>query len=168
MSERDKKQAAADVQRQPEEQQRDAGATIAAPAAGPGAASTETMARAMSEDQTGGTAALTGAAARAGRETERGADAGTARDTPLFGSDESEKFRRRWTEMQTSFVDEPRRAVEQADGLVAEVIQRLAQVFADERGKLEQQWDRGGDIDTEQLRISLQRYRSFFERLLSA
>jgi len=84
--------------------------------------------------------------------------------TPLFPSGEAEGFRSRWSETQTGFVDDPRHAVEQADGLVAEVMKRLAETFADERSKLEQQWDRGDQVDTESLRIALQRYRSFFDR----
>jgi hypothetical protein len=64
-------------------------------------------------------------------------------------------------------VDEPRHAVEQADSLVAEMMQHLAQLFADERSKLEAQWTRGEDVSTEDLRVALQRYRSFFDRLLS-
>lgn len=88
-------------------------------------------------------------------------------DAPLFASDEAEAFRSRWTEIQTGFVDQPRKAVEDADGLVAEVIQQLAQVFADERSKLESQWGQGDDVSTEDLRIAMQRYRSFFNRLLS-
>jgi hypothetical protein len=86
--------------------------------------------------------------------------------TPLFPTGEAETFRSRWMEAQTGFVDEPRSAVEQADTLVAEMMKRLAQVFADERGKLEEQWSRGDDISTEELRVALQRYRSFFDRLL--
>jgi hypothetical protein len=86
---------------------------------------------------------------------------------PLFAEQEGTGFKDRWTDIQASFVDEPRQAVEQADTLVAEVMQRLAQVFADERKNLEQQWDRGGDTNTEELRLALRRYRSFFDRLLS-
>jgi len=86
---------------------------------------------------------------------------------PLFPSGEAEGFRGRWVEVQTGFVDEPRNAVEQADSLVAEMMKRLAQVFADERGKLEEQWSRGDDISTEDLRQALRRYRSFMDRLLS-
>jgi hypothetical protein len=63
-------------------------------------------------------------------------------------------------------VDEPRRTVEQADELVAEVMKRLAEGFAAERERLEQQWGRGEDVSTEDLRLALQRYRSFFQRLL--
>jgi hypothetical protein len=66
-----------------------------------------------------------------------------------------------------AFVDEPRRAVEEADSLVAQVIKRLSEVFADERTNLERQWDRGDQISTEDLRIALRKYRSFFDRLLS-
>src|SRR6266508_4112937 len=70
----------------------------------------------------------------------------------LLATDEAQNLRSRWDAIQTGFVDEPRRAVEQADSLVAEVMQRLAQLFADERGKLEGQWDRGDDMSTEDLR----------------
>jgi hypothetical protein len=85
----------------------------------------------------------------------------------LFPGGESETFQSRWSDIQTSFVDEPRQAVEQADSLVAEVMQRLAQGFSEERSRLEKQWDRGEDTDTEALRQALRRYRSFFDRLLS-
>jgi hypothetical protein len=85
----------------------------------------------------------------------------------LFPNNELEELRNRWSTVQTAFVDEPRRAVEQADGLVASAMKRLAEVFAEERSKLEQQWDRGDNVSTEDLRIALQRYRSFFHRLLA-
>jgi hypothetical protein len=87
--------------------------------------------------------------------------------TPLFPSNELEDLRTRWKDIQTGFVDEPRKAVEQADGLVASAMKRLAEVFAQERSGLEQQWDRGDNVSTEDLRVALQRYRSFFDRLLS-
>jgi len=86
---------------------------------------------------------------------------------PLFAADEAERFRSRWGTVQASFVDDPRQTVQQADALVAEVMKRLAEVFAGERSNLEQQWERGEDVSTEDLRIALQRYRSFFTRLLS-
>jgi len=91
----------------------------------------------------------------------------TTDNAPLFPHSELEELRNRWHGIQTAFVDEPRRAVEQADGLVALAMKRLAEVFAQERSKLEEQWGRGGDVSTEDLRIALQRYRSFFHRLLS-
>jgi hypothetical protein len=85
----------------------------------------------------------------------------------LFPEKDANDFRTRWTEIQTGFVDEPRRCVEQADALVAEVIKRLANTFAEERSKLEGQWGRGDDVSTEDLRVALRRYRSFFDRLLN-
>jgi hypothetical protein len=91
-------------------------------------------------------------------------DTGT---TALFPENESKNFHKRWTDIQTTFVDEPRRAVERADELVAEVIKRLADSFAQERSKLEGQWGRGDNVSTEELRVALQRYRAFFDRLLS-
>ena len=90
-------------------------------------------------------------------------------DSPeLLARDDNEEFRRRWERIQTGFVDEPRETVEQADELVAQVMKRVAEGFATERERLEQQWGRGEDVSTEDLRVSLQRYRGFFERLLSA
>jgi hypothetical protein len=86
---------------------------------------------------------------------------------PLFSSNELGELRKRWDRIQTGFVDEPRNAVQQADTLVASAMQRLTDVFASERTKLEQQWERGDSISTEDLRVALQRYRSFFHRLLS-
>ncbi|CAN5547229.1 hypothetical protein BH24ACT26_BH24ACT26_07400 [soil metagenome] len=85
----------------------------------------------------------------------------------LLESGESERFRARWTDIQATFVDEPRRAVESADTLVADLMKRLAQGFAEERSGLEDQWAQGGDVSTEELRVALQRYRSFFNRLLT-
>ena len=85
---------------------------------------------------------------------------------PLFHDDEGRGFRTRWEGIQTGFVDEPRTAVEQADALVSEMIKRLSDVFAEERAGLEQHWGRGENVSTEDLRIALKRYRSFFERLL--
>jgi len=95
------------------------------------------------------------------------ADRPDGRAEPLFAADQAGEFKGRWTDIQVGFVDEPRQAVEQADALVAEVMKRLAEVFANERSTLESQWSRGGDVSTEDLRVALQRYRSFFDRLLS-
>jgi hypothetical protein len=84
----------------------------------------------------------------------------------LFTESEMEDFRAQWSRVQTGFVDEPRRTVEDADKLVAAVMQRLAEGFAKERSGLEKQWDSGDNVSTEDLRVALQRYRSFFDRLL--
>ena len=104
------------------------------------------------------------------RDDARSSDAATATEErlePLMPNEDSERYRSRWQELQASFVDEPQRVVEQADELVAELMQRLAQSFADERENLEEQWGRGDDVSTEDLRVALTRYRSFFERLLA-
>lgn len=94
-------------------------------------------------------------------------EAETHPNEPLMSAQLSASFQRRWEEVQTRFVDEPRGAVEDADGLVASVMQQLAEGFAQERERVEAQWGGGEDISTEDLRIALQRYRSFFHRLLS-
>jgi hypothetical protein len=85
---------------------------------------------------------------------------------PLFSESEMGDFRAQWSKLQTGFVDEPRRTVEGADKLVAAVMQRLAEGFANERSALEKQWDGDNNVSTEDLRVALQRYRSFFDRLL--
>lgn len=87
--------------------------------------------------------------------------------TPLLSTEEAKDFRARWDAIQVSFVDEPRRAVQEADGLVAVTTKRLAETFAAERTKLDAQWERGENVSTEDLRLALRRYRSFFGRLLS-
>jgi hypothetical protein len=89
------------------------------------------------------------------------------RRTVLFDDQAAKDFRTRWNDIQTAFVDSPRSAVERADTLVAETMKRMAESFSAERASLESQWDRGDDVTTEDLRIALQRYRSFFDRLLS-
>jgi hypothetical protein len=86
---------------------------------------------------------------------------------PLFSGNESDNLRSRWENVQVSFVDEPRRAVEQADRLVTETIDGLSKGFAAQRERLEQQWHRDQNVSTEELRVAFRRYRSFFERLLS-
>ncbi len=90
-----------------------------------------------------------------------------AEAAPLFTTEETEHFRSDWSSIQIGFVDEPRKSVEKADQLVARVVQRLAESFSQERSRLEGQWDKGEDVSTEDLRVGLQRYRSFFDRLLS-
>src|SRR4029453_10093583 len=86
--------------------------------------------------------------------------------TPLFAESEMGDFRTRGSSTQPGFVHEPRRTVEAADKLVASVMQRLAEGFATERSGLEKQWDQGDNVSTEDLGLVLQRYRSFFDRLL--
>ena len=103
-----------------------------------------------------------------GPQTNTAGSQTTARhESPLFNEAELRDFRSRWDQVQTSFVDEPRRAVEQADTLVATVVKRIAEQFAEERAKLEKQWDRGDNVSTEDLRQGLKRYRAFFDRLLA-
>lgn len=88
-------------------------------------------------------------------------------NAPLFAANDTQEFRSRWEKIQIGFVDEPRKAVEQADELVASTIKRLAEMFAGERQKLEAEWDKNDNVSTEDLRVALRRYRSFFDRLLS-
>lgn len=83
----------------------------------------------------------------------------------LLDESDAEQFRDRWQSIQSTFVDEPKQSVEQADGLVTDVIQRLTETFQQERRSLEEQLD-SDNVSTEERRVALQRYRSFFERLL--
>jgi len=103
------------------------------------------------------------------RDRETATAAGVETTEPLFSAEQGGRFEQRWSEIQASFVDEPRQAVERADTLVAELMQELASGFSETRSRLEAQWDDEGDkVSTEDLRVALTRYRSFFNRLLSA
>jgi hypothetical protein len=73
----------------------------------------------------------------------------------------------RWNEIQIRFVDEPRESIANADALVDEVMKQLAAAFAEERSRIEGEWSAGSEPSTEELRVALQRYRSFFNRLLA-
>ena len=86
---------------------------------------------------------------------------------PLFSPDAAKEFRSRWDAIQSSFVDDPKRAVRQGDELVAQVLKSLTETFSNERSRLEGQLDQSDKASTENLRVALRRYRSFFERLLS-
>lgn len=77
-------------------------------------------------------------------------------------------LQQRWDNIQAGFVDDPKSAVENADRLVEDTVRRLTQTFAKERANLEATWSRGEQASTENLRVALQRYRSFFNRLLEA
>lgn len=86
---------------------------------------------------------------------------------PLWPDDESRKMSQRWEHIQDEFVDKPRKAVEEANSLVAAVATRLAEMFDAERARLEGEWDGGGEVSAEELHIALQRYRAFFGRSLA-
>jgi len=118
------------------------------------------------EDTRPGTADLV----READQVDAGADdtQADAEREPLFETADRDRFGESWTSIQAAFVDDPRDAVKEADTLVAELMQRLAETFSAERSRLESQWDNDEDVSTEDLRIALQRYRSFFDRLLSA
>jgi hypothetical protein len=101
-------------------------------------------------------------------QTDAGSPTDDGEVAPLLPKDDAEGLMARWQEIQVRFVDDPRDAVSDADGLVAELIDRLTRGFADERSELEGRWEQGSEVSTEDLRVALQRYRSFFQRLLAA
>lgn len=110
---------------------------------------------------------------RAEQTSERDESRKTSPDTSreeeyvaLFEDDEAEQFRAQWLEIQSRFVDDPSVSVKEADDLVAEVIKNITRSFADKRISLESQW-KSGDVSTEDLRVAMKRYRSFFNRLLT-
>jgi hypothetical protein len=153
-----------------EEQQVYAGLTTAA-LAGAGESTSLNEGRELPENGRGQVLRASGTSTRgsnslpvAGTAAAAGEDEHAAQ---LLSPDEAKEFRVRWDTIQGGFVDEPRRAVEQADNLVAGAMKRLAEILADERSKLEGQWEREDSASTEDLRLALRRYRAFFGRLLS-
>ncbi|MGH3001606.1 MAG: hypothetical protein ACRDM1_02875 [Gaiellaceae bacterium] len=125
----------------------------------------------MEADREFTTADLAQAGAAQGQDDGTGRDRAGAVDAttaPLFAPEETDRFRGEWKQVQGEFVDRPRDAVEQADSLVADLMQRLASQFSETRADLERRWDGQEDVSTEDLRVALTQYRSFFERLLEA
>ena len=96
-----------------------------------------------------------------------GADTAESQAAQLLDPKDRDAMTQRWRDIQADFVDQPQKAMQDADALVAGLMQQLAQMFSQERSQLEAQWSRGDEVSTEDLRVSLQRYRAFFERLLS-
>jgi hypothetical protein len=97
--------------------------------------------------------------------TETGTESST--DDSLFARDDLSGLRSRWDDVQAAFVDDPKECVQKADALVSEVVEQLTTGFSEARSRLEAQWDRGEEASTEVLRVTLKRYREFFQRLLS-
>jgi glutathione S-transferase len=137
----------------------------------PSSSATEVRPKLVQSDRPdSGTAVIARSGSSAAREEIRemqGGGQSESQATPLFPDAERQELKNSWERIQVGFVDEPRSAVEQADSLVASAMKRLAEVFAQERSNLEQQWGRGDNVSTEDLRLALQRYRSFFHRLLA-
>ena len=101
------------------------------------------------------------------RDEAAGNKAVESQPVSLLRNEEIDELRSRWNAIQIEFVDEPRTSVEQADALVAVVMKRIAQMFSEKRAVLDEQWASHDDVSTEDLRVALQRYRSFFHRLLA-
>jgi hypothetical protein len=91
----------------------------------------------------------------------------TRTEGSLVGTRQLEDLRGRWSGIQASFVDDPRKAVQEADALVASAVKQIEESFRDQRSQLEKQWNEGTEASTEDLRVAVQRYRAFFDRLLS-
>jgi hypothetical protein len=85
----------------------------------------------------------------------------------LFAGDDLAELRARWAGVQAAFVDDPKECVQKADGLVSDLVEQLTSGFAETRSHLEEQWHRGEEASTEDLRLALMHYREFFERLLT-
>jgi hypothetical protein len=85
----------------------------------------------------------------------------------LFADNDLSELRARWNDVQAAFVDDPRACVQKADSLVSSAVDQLTANFSHTRAQLEEQWSRGEEASTEDLRVALKRYRDFFDRLLA-
>lgn len=85
----------------------------------------------------------------------------------LFASADVSDLRERWAGVQAAFVDNPKECVQKADHLVSDLVEQLTAGFAQARSRLEEQWSRGQEASTEDLRLALMHYREFFDRLLA-
>jgi hypothetical protein len=148
---------------------------IAAAGSGPGQEDAPVLAGDEGYDDDNAAALVTDqpASGHVGRGAPAAGDNGSVVTGPgprasLLEDGELQSITMRWKDIQAEFVDEPTVAVQEADALVAELMQRLAAMFATERAELENRWAGGNQVSTEDLRQGLRRYRSFFERLLAA
>jgi hypothetical protein len=125
-----------------------------------GTAATDPAARGTVATDAGGRDTM--AAGRHGDSTGLDDDSPTA----LVTADRAESYTTRWEGVKGEFVDEPRRAVADADALVGELLDELQELFKSQRAEIERGLD-NDETSTEDLRVALRRYRSFFDRLLS-
>ena len=100
-------------------------------------------------------------------EAEPSATHEPSADETLFAGDDLAELRARWAGVQAAFVDDPKDCVQKADVLVSDLVEQLTTGFTQARSRLEEQWSRGEDASTEDLRLALMHYREFFERLLA-
>jgi hypothetical protein len=137
----------------------------------------DTARRAEESSDTARTAAESPDTARRAEESQdsayRAADAGAAdqgdadgQRATLIAPERADGYNSRWNQLKSDFVDEPRRAVRGANELVGEVLDELEELFRRQRTDLEQGLE-NEQTTTEDLRLALGRYRSFFDRLLS-
>jgi hypothetical protein len=120
------------------------------------------------EDETEGLSPDTRLADGHADSEDRGTKGSSAEENAaLFPSHQCETLENEWRTIQTNFIDSPRDAVQKADALVNKTIETLASSFGDMRASLEQTWEKDGHVSTEELRLAMQNYRSFFRRLLS-
>jgi hypothetical protein len=132
--------------------------------AGRGASATASAAGTTNADRTTSATQATEPAARSTMDSDSSHD--LSGEAPLVPGDAAVDFRARWEIIQQGFVDDPRSAVTDADTLVGDLLERLSSTFDQQRQSLERQWS-DGEPSTEDLRAALQRYRSFFQRLLT-
>ncbi len=85
----------------------------------------------------------------------------------LFADDYLAELCARWAAVQAAFVDDPKDCVQKVDVLVSDLVDQLTTGFTNARSRLEEQWGRGEEASTEDLRVALMHYREFFERLLA-
>lgn len=101
-----------------------------------------------------------------GQQAGGGHEPGNGTREALVPQQRSAAYSARWDEVKGGFVDEPRQAVSAADQLVSELLEELHELFRRQRHDIEQGLD-ANESSTEDLRVALRRYRSFFDRLLS-
>jgi len=136
----------------------------------PSTAAAEPSLPSAPEDPSAGGSAPNGAAAVPAEEVSAEHLSTERESSPeelLFADDELADMRTRWAAVQAGFVDDPKECVHKADGLVSDLVDQLTSGFADARSRLEEQWARGEEASTEDLRVALMHYREFFERLLA-
>ncbi len=139
--------------------------TAPAPETGETASPSSPSPAAPAADDSGGVTAAGGESQELTGSPSESPAADTSQEQ-LVSREAAMDFKARWEAIQQGFVDDPRSAVSDADSLVTDVLHQLSAGFEEQHRQLEGQWSEG-EPDTERLRSALQRYRDFFDRLLT-
>ncbi|MBS2967051.1 hypothetical protein KGA66_28720 [Actinocrinis puniceicyclus] len=85
---------------------------------------------------------------------------------PVLARQTADDLRERWRGIQAEFIDDPGRAVEDADRLVTDAARAFTTQLEERRHTLTSAWQQDGNKETEQLRLTMRHYRALVDQIL--